>query len=74
MRVIVLFLMFVGVILITIGYMKTHMKCPPPIVKFKYIPKTFEEEQNTPIAIKSIYGKMFTENSPWEKDISNMVY
>ena len=46
MRVLVLFLMFLGTIFITIGYMKTHMKCPPPLIKFKYIPKTFEEEHN----------------------------
>ena len=49
MRSIVLFFTFIGVILITIGYVKTNMKCPPPLVKFKYIPKTFDEEQNTSI-------------------------
>ena len=48
------------------------MKCPPPIVKFKYIPRTFEEEQINPIPIKSVYGKLFSEDSPWEKSISNL--
>ena len=46
MRSIILFFTFIGVILITVGYVKTNMQCPPPLVKFKYIPKTFDEEQN----------------------------
>ncbi len=72
MRVLVLFLMFLGTIFITIGYMKTHMKCPPPLIKFKYIPKTFEEEQTDSVPIKSIYGKLFSESSPWEKNVSSI--
>lgn len=72
MRVLVLFLIFLGTIFITIGYTKTNMKCPPPIVKFKYIPKTFEEQQMNPVPIKSVYGKLFTEDSPWVKSISNL--
>ena len=65
MRSIVLFFTFIGVIFITIGYVKTNMKCPPPVVQFKYIPKTFEEEQNTSFPITNIFGKMFKEDSPW---------
>ena len=65
MRSIVLFFTFIGVIFITIGYVKTNMKCPPPVVQFKYIPKTFEEEQNTSFPITNVFGKMFKEDSPW---------
>lgn len=65
MRSIVLFFTFIGVIFITIGYVKTNMKCPPPLVKFKYIPKTFEEEQNSSSSVTNVFGKMFSEDSPW---------
>jgi|SaaInlV_165m_DNA_2_1040747.scaffolds.fasta_scaffold132562_1 hypothetical protein len=65
MRSIILFFTFIGVILITVGYVKTNMKCPPPLVKFKYISKTFDEEQNNPLPITNLVGKMFSEDSPW---------
>ena len=55
MRSIVLFFTFIGVILITIGYVKTNMKCPPPLVKFKYIPKTFSEEQSNPLPVTNFF-------------------
>jgi len=70
MRSLVLFLVFVGVILITIGYVKSNMGCPPPIIKYKYIPKTFEEEQNNPLPLMSVYGNMFEKNSPWINNIN----
>ena len=65
MRSLVLFLTFVGVVLITIGYVKTNMPCPPPIIKYQYIPRTFTEEQNNPVPLMSVYGTMFEDNSPW---------
>jgi hypothetical protein len=65
MRSIILFFTFIGVILITVGYVKTNMKCPPPLVKFKYIYRSFEDEQNNPLPITNIVGKMFTQDSPW---------
>jgi hypothetical protein len=65
MRSIVLFFTFIGVILITIGYVKTNMKCPPPLVKFKYIPKTFSEEQSNQLPVTNFFGKMFVTDSPW---------
>lgn len=65
MRSIILFFTFIGVIFITIGYVKVNMKCPPPLVKFKYLPKTFNEEQNNPVPITNIYGNMFEKDTPW---------
>ena len=65
MRSLVLFLTFIGVVFITIGYVKTNMRCPPPVIKYQYIPRTFEEEQNNPVPLMSVYGTMFDKNSPW---------
>ena len=65
MRSVVLFLMFIGTILITIGYVKTNMNCPPPLVKYQYIPKPFEESQDNPTPLMSVYGTMFEKDSPW---------
>ena len=65
MKSLILLLIFVGVIFMTIGYIKSNQMCPPPIVKFRYYPKTFEQEMNNPVPVLSIFGKMFSENQPW---------
>ena len=65
MRSLVLFLTFIGVVFITIGYVKTNMRCPPPVIKYQYIPRTFNEEQDNPVPLMSVYGNMFKKDAPW---------
>ena len=67
MKSLVIILLLVSVIFIAIGYIKSNQKCPPPIVEFRYIPKTFKEEQSTAVPILSLYGSMFKNPSPWIK-------
>ena len=45
MRSLALFFLLIGVILITIGYSKTSLKCPPPKVEYRLVPHTFYEQQ-----------------------------
>ena len=66
MRSIVILLLLLGVIMIAVGYVKTNQECPPPVVEFRYVPKTFEQEQDLPVPLLSIYGKMFNNASPWQ--------
>ena len=56
MRSIVLFFTFLGVIFITIGYVKSNMKCPPPIVKFQYVPYSFKQEQYNEKPVSATFG------------------
>ena len=62
----IIILFILGIILITVGYVKENSNCPPPLVQFRYIPKTFNEEQNIHQPLVSIYGNMFKDPSPWE--------
>lgn len=71
MRSIVLLFTFIGVICITVGYVKSNMKCPPPIIKYKYVPKTFDNEQRNQIPVTSIFGNMFEKDSPWVNNVLN---
>jgi hypothetical protein len=61
------FLLFVGIIFITVGYLRSEASSPPPRVEFRYIPRTFEQEQSKPIPVLSIFGKMFSNRDPWQK-------
>lgn len=65
MKSIVILLMLVGVICVVIGYIKSNQQCPPPVVEFRYLPQTFEQQQDLPQPVLSIFGKMFNSDSAW---------
>lgn len=57
-NVIFAFLLLVfGLILVINSFNKTS--CPPPKVEYRLIPRTFKEQQESPIPLKDIFGSMF---------------
>lgn len=68
MASIVFLLLFIGIILVVSGYIKSNQQCPPPTVEFRYVPMTFTEEQNLNRPVLSIFGKMFKDNDAWMQD------
>ena len=69
MRSIILLFLFIGIIFMVIGYIKTNQKCPPPIVEYRYYPKTFNQQMENEVPISMIYGKMFKDKTPWIRDL-----
>jgi len=65
MKSIVILLTFAGILAITIGYINQIKQCPPPKIEYRYIPRTFEEEQNNPVQVSKIYRDMFEDPSVW---------
>ncbi len=63
---IVLILLFLGAICIAVSITKS-MTDPPmqPRVIYRYIPRTFEEEQENPVSVSDIFKTMFSNPSPW---------
>ena len=51
--------------MVVVGYNKSNQVCPANRVDFRYIPRTFEQEQEAPTPILSVYGKMFQDNDAW---------
>ena len=72
MKSIVLILALVGIILLATGYVKSNLQCPPQKIEYRYISKTFEDEQNVNTPILSVGGmySMFEDDSPWIQDRS----
>jgi hypothetical protein len=72
MKSIVLVLAMVGIILLAVGYVKSNLQCPPAKIEYRYINKTFEDEQDvqTPILSSSLMYNMFEKDSPWIQDNS----
>ena len=58
-------LLFIGIIWIIIGYINQIQTCPPPQVEYRYIPRTFEEEQTSPAKVSQLFRDMFEKPSPW---------
>ena len=65
MKSIVVLSFFIATLMIVIGYVNQLKKCPPPKVEYRYIPRTFKQEQDNPIRPSQIFSKMFEEPTPW---------
>jgi len=65
MKSLIMMLTFIGIISIVVGYVNQIKKSPPPTVEYRYIPRTFEEDQANPVKISELYNAMFVEPTPW---------
>ena len=61
------FLLFIGIIFVTVGYIQEQKNSVLPKIEYRYIPRTFEEEQLNQEPINSIFGSMFTDRDPRSK-------
>ena len=72
MKSIILILAMAGIILLAVGYVKSNLQCPPPKIEYRYIEKTFDDQQDvhTPVLAMSGMYSMFENDSPWIADRS----
>ena len=65
-------LVIIGIIFCIIGVTESYYSCPPNITTYRYIPRTFKEEQDSPIPITEIFNSMFNDPSPWVVGINTI--
>ena len=67
MKTIILILALAGIIFVAVGYVNNNLQCPPPKIEYRYVTKSFNDEQNDRQPLMSISGisDMFDKNSPW---------
>lgn len=65
MRAILLFLFVIAVIFISIGYKESRDNCPLPKIEYRYVPRTFYEEQVSGNDVVKLYSDMFNEQDLW---------
>ena len=65
MKSIILILFIIGIIFITIGYTQNYSQCPAPKIEYRYVPRSFFEEQITSINLKKYYSDVFNQPSTW---------
>ena len=62
---ILIMLLICGVIMVIIELVRVDNKCPEQRVIYRYIPRTFDEEQDEPVWVSDIFKSMFTQPSAW---------
>ena len=67
MKTLILLLALAGIIFVAVGYIKSNLQCPPPVIEYRYVTKSFDDEQNNRQPIMSVGGisSMFNKDSPW---------
>lgn len=64
-KMILILILFIGIICIVVELVRVTNKCPEQQIIYRYIPRTFEEEQNEPVLATDVFKSMFLEESPW---------
>jgi hypothetical protein len=58
-------LFFIGLVFVIIDVTKNYNKCPPNKTVYRFIPRTFKEEQENPVPVEDLFTKMFNQPEPW---------
>lgn len=56
-----------GIMLFVYYYSKINNKCPPQKVKYKYIPRDFESQQENNPSVSNVFSNMFNLPSTWQQ-------
>ena len=70
-REVILLIIFIGILLITIDLSKENNSHQKQKIIYKYIPRTLEEEEESPIYVSDIFNTMFSQPSPWVGGMEN---
>lgn len=63
-RTLALALLLFGIVLMTIGFTKMTVRCPPPSIEYRYIPRNMYEEAIYDQNVMSKFKKMFSDQTP----------
>lgn len=70
---VILLIIFLGIIFIAIEVVRIQagLTNKEPKIEYRYIPRTFEEEQYEPVYVSEIFETMFSQPSPWILSVRN---
>jgi hypothetical protein len=69
---ILIILIFLGILCIAIELSRVENEDKKEKVIYRYIPRTFEEDQENPIYVSDIFDKMFNQPSPWVTSVNEI--
>ena len=72
MKSFALLLFLIGLIMLVIGYTSIQIKCPPPRIEYRFVPRSFIEEQLSTNTLDAV-NSMFADSDPFflQDDVTN---
>lgn len=72
-KALVIIIIFVGLtmIIMDVARINAGLIDKEPKIIYRYVPRTFEEEQLDPVFVTDIFGVMFENPSPWSSSIKS---
>ena len=67
MKSFILIFFIIGIIMVITGYNEHYKNCPEPLIEYRYIPRSFYDEQVSDVNLKNLYSDMFNKPSTWSK-------
>lgn len=71
-KLIMIIIIFIGIMFITVGVIRNDQQCPKQEIIYRYIPRTFEDEQNEPVYVSDIFKTMFSQPSAWVQSLNDV--
>jgi hypothetical protein len=67
LKAIIYIILFCGILCMSVEITKIYTEViqKEPESIYRYIPRTFEEEQADPVTVSEIFETMFSQSSPW---------
>jgi len=65
LQIIMMLIFIVGLILVTISLTKTYTQCEPNKTIYRFVPRTFIEQQENPVPLDDIFYDMFNAETPY---------
>ena len=72
LKLIFIVILFIGIMFMTINIVKDSHKCQKKEIIYRYIPRTFDEEQEDPVYVSDVMKTLFSLKSPWIYNVADI--
>jgi len=64
MRSFAILLLLIGIVMVVIGYTTVQIKCPPPRIEYRFLPRSFLDEQLSGNSLDAV-NHIFDDHDPF---------
>ena len=72
MNSIAILILFVGIVFLIVGYNKSTNICPRPRIQYRFLPRSFYDEQLNPVKVSDVFSSMFSAPDSWLNRFNNL--
>ena len=68
---ILILLIIIGAIFLVVEMSRNSVTCPTDKIIYRYIPRSFKEDQEEPVFVSDIFKTMFSQPGVWEAGLGS---